>query len=346
MDSLGMTGNGNMNGQKSGLSESEVIEADRESGYFSRGAGSISPASDRQREEPSEIFVPSEQKAVVTPCMGKNLNLTVQTIGVDEPGPGEVLLRIHYTGICRSDATFSVGPKKGYPSHNHIAGHEGIGEVVKAHDPALLGKLFGLRYLGSSCGSCTYCLRNLPTSCPKQSNAPKQIQGTFQQYARVPLDALVALPETIMNGDIDPAWYASALCSGSTALVSLRAAKLQPGDIAIVVGIAGAIGHLTGMIAKNVLRVKVIGIDLGSKIGDLMSVHHDFADVLLEAPSPHDDQLWSKFHADLLETCVQLRGGHGVDRAAEAVIVTSSELSGFQRLEEYICDGGTIVCAG
>ncbi|GAA85318.1 hypothetical protein AKAW_03432 [Aspergillus luchuensis IFO 4308] len=149
-----------------------------------------------------------------------------------------------------------------------------------------------------------------------------------------------------MNGDIDPAWYASALCSGSTALVSLRAAKLQPGDIAIVVGIAGAIGHLTGMIAKNVLRVKVIGIDLGSKIGDLMSVHHDFADVLLEAPSPHDDQLWSKFHADLLETCVQLRGGHGVERAAEAVIVTSSELSGFQRLEEYICDGGTIVCAG
>lgn len=97
-----MTGNGNMNGQKSGLHESEVIEADRESGYFSRGAGSISPASDRQREEPSEIFVPSEQKAVVTPCMGKNLNLTVQTIGVDEPGPGEVLLRIHYTGICRS----------------------------------------------------------------------------------------------------------------------------------------------------------------------------------------------------------------------------------------------------
>lgn len=149
-----------------------------------------------------------------------------------------------------------------------------------------------------------------------------------------------------MNGDVDPALYASALCSGSTALVSLRAAKLQPGDVVIVVGIAGAIGHLTGMIAKHVLRAKVIGIDLGSKIASLMHDHQDFADILQEAPSPHDDHIWSVFHAGLLEACVRLRGGHGVDRAAEAAIVTSSELSGFQKLEEYICDGGTIVCAG
>ena len=103
MDHLGSSLNyEDINNQEKVLPTAEVIEVDRESGYFSRSAESLSPVSDQQREKLSQIFVPSEQKAIVTPSMGKNLSLSVQTISVEEPCPGEVLLRIRYTGICRS----------------------------------------------------------------------------------------------------------------------------------------------------------------------------------------------------------------------------------------------------
>ncbi|KAJ0424996.1 chaperonin 10-like protein [Aspergillus carlsbadensis] len=299
-----------------------------------------------------EADLPSTQRAIVTPEVGKALNMSLQTIPVREPVPGEVIVRTLYSGICCSDSIFSTGPQPGYPKHNHIAGHEGIGYIVKSRDPALVPsteRLYGVRYLAWSCESCTYCLRGLPTSCPFQLNTPKQIPGTFQEYVTVPSTVLVPLPETISGGGMDTALYAAALCSGSTALMSLRAASLSPGDVVIVVGALGAIGHLTGMIAKKVMRVKVIGVDLSSKVDRVSPQEVEgYCDVLLGAPESHEGSAWEEFHAALLSACAQLRSGNvsGVRRAAEAAIVTSSSIAAFQRLDEYVCDGGRIVCAG
>ncbi|KAH8667696.1 chaperonin 10-like protein [Ilyonectria robusta] len=290
--------------------------------------------------------VPSTQKAVVTPEMGEQLNLHLRTVAVRDPSPGEAVVRILYSGICRSDACFSVGPEPGFPEHNHIAGHEGLGHIVKAHDPSLLGRPVAIRYLGTSCQTCTYCLRGLFTSCPFQLNAPKHIAGTFQQYATVPTSCLIPLPKSVLSGSVNPALYAAALCSGSTALVALQAAEISPGDVVMVVGVAGAIGHLTGAIAKQVKGAKVIGIDLGWKIDKLQARSEEFADIFLHAPTADDGEAWSAFKAELLGACSQLRGRNGLTRAAEAVVVTSSSIAAFKRLDEYVCDGGRIVCVG
>ncbi|PYI28094.1 hypothetical protein BP00DRAFT_428722 [Aspergillus indologenus CBS 114.80] len=196
-------------------------------------------------------------------------------------------------------------------------------------------------------------------SCPFQLNVPLQITGTFQQFATVPISCLVHLPENLLDdssssNNVDPALYTSALCSGSTALVSLRAARISPGDVVVVVGVLGAIGHLTGMLAKQVQRARVIGVDLAAKTRAVTQEHQDYqdyCDVLLGAPESYEEgEAWQVFHKRLLQACAQLRRGHGrnggVARAAEAVIVTSSSVSSFQRLDEYVCDGGTVVCAG
>ncbi|KAJ6042994.1 uncharacterized protein N7446_001190 [Penicillium canescens] len=299
------------------------------------------------------MAVPATQRAVVTREVGKTLNMSLETISVREPGPSEVVIRISYSGICCSDSMFSVGPQPGYPKYNHIAGHEGIGHIVKSHEPTLApstNRLYGIRYLAWSCGSCTYCLHDLPTSCPSQLNTPKQVPGTFQEYLTVPSCVLVPLPENITDGRVDTALYAAALCSGSTALTSLRAASLGAGSIVVVVGVMGAIGHLVGMIAKKILGAKVIGVDLPAKV-DRASPQdsHDYCDILLGAPKSHQGNAWEEFHAAVLNACAQLRGeqrGGGVKRAAECVIVTSSSIEAFQKLDEYVRDGGTIVCAG
>ncbi|KAI2985492.1 hypothetical protein CBS147344_6132 [Aspergillus niger] len=303
-------------------------------------------------QELLQSAVPSTQRAIVTPNVGKTLNMSHQIIPVREPAPGEVILRVLYSGICCSDSLFSQGPLPGYPKQNHIAGHEGIGYIVKSRDFSLVprnDRLYGIRYLAWSCRSCTYCLRGLPTSCPYQLNTPKQIPGTFQEYVTVPGSALLELPETVSLGTIDLALYAAALCSGSTALMSLRSASICRGDVVIVVGAMGAIGHLTAMMAKELLGAKVIGVDLPAKVDRVSSQETDrYCDVLLAAPESHEGSVWDEFHAALLLVCAQLRGKQAGDvtRAAEAFIVTSSSITAFQRLDEYVCDGGRIVCAG
>ncbi|KAL4793230.1 chaperonin 10-like protein [Aspergillus venezuelensis] len=315
-------------------------------------------------EPPSAITVPLTQTAVVTPEVGKNLAMSLKTIPVREPTAGEVILRILYTGICCSDAIFSIGPRGGFPSQNHIAGHEGIGYIVKSHAPNSLSsctQLYGIRYLAWSCGSCTYCLRGLQTSCPFQLNTPKQIPGSFQEYITVPRTVLVPLPlplplpsTAILKDQPDTALYATALCSGSTALASVRATCLNPGDVLVVIGAMGAIGHLAGMVAKNVFGAKVIGVDLPGKVCRAARAEYmEYCDGLLAAPQCHQGAAWDKFCGALLQACADLRseqnqqrGGRGVARAAEAVLVASSGIEAFQRLDEYVCDGGRIVCAG
>lgn len=126
----------------------------------------------------------------------------------------------------------------------------------------------------------------------------------------------------------------------------MKAAKLRPGDVVIVTGIAGAIGHLTGAIAKKVFQARVIGIDLASKVGALPQDWDDYSDIRLGSPEVNHDADWAKFQSILLAACQKLRGDHCLDHAAEAVIVTSSSFSSFHRLDRYVCDGGKIVCVG
>ncbi|KKY14259.1 putative alcohol dehydrogenase [Diplodia seriata] len=233
----------------------------------------------------SGLSIPSTQRAAITPTVGKTLSIAVHQVPVRPPRPTEALVKISHTGLCRSDASFSTGPSPGFPQHDHIAGHEAIGAVVQSHDPSLLGRVVGIRYLGATCGSCAYCARGLPTSCPAQLNIPKHVAGTFQEYATLPTSSLVPLPqyESILDEaaastattTTTTAALCAALCSGSAALTALRAAGIVDvaaaaaaagGKVVVVVsGVGGAIGHLAGAMARRVFGARVVGIDVGPK---------------------------------------------------------------------------------
>ncbi|RTE72057.1 hypothetical protein BHE90_013537 [Fusarium euwallaceae] len=279
--------------------------------------------------------------------MGPQLNLVCRTIPVRQPEPGEAVVRLYYSGICRSDACFSIGPEPGYPKHDHIAGHEGIGRIVRAYDASLIGQLVAIRYLGSTCQSCSYCLRGLLTSCPFQLNAPKQVSGTFKEYATVPTSCLVHLPQALSNEgtDILP-YYTAALCSGSTALMALKGAKVGPEHVIVVVGMAGGIGNMVGMMAKQVRHAKVIGIDLSHKINRLPSSSDQFGDIFLSAPNTVDAESRVEHANAIIEACRKLRGGSGVLRGADSVIICGSTPEAFRNVHDYVCDGGRIVCVG
>ncbi|KAL1614292.1 hypothetical protein SLS54_009859 [Diplodia seriata] len=273
-----------------------------------------------------------------------------------------------------ADASFSTGPAPGFPPHDHIAGHEGIGRVVQSYDPSLLGRVVGIRYLGGTCGSCAYCARlGLPTSCAAQLNIPKHVGGTFQEYATVPTSCLVALPHESIQDELGAAATATAttaglcaaLCSGSAALMALRAAGIVDGAgggggggkvvvVVVVSGVGGAIGHLAGAMARRVFGARVVGVDVGPKCDVLRAMAgldqgHYYADVLLDAPACEatGDQAWTDFAGELGKACAALRGDHEeTPRMADAVVVCAGEPDAFRNLDGYVCDGGRIVCVG
>ncbi|KAK9364434.1 chaperonin 10-like protein [Lipomyces kononenkoae] len=298
--------------------------------------------------------LPYTQAAVLTPIVGKELDLQyTENLPIRPPDKDEVTVKIAWTGICRSDACFSLGPEPGFPSHDHVAGHEGIGIVVQSHDKSLMHRPVAARYIGSTCGFCHYCLKGLIESCLNQTNFPKQHRGTYEQYITVPWSALMPLPDWVFgeNSKISPAVYTGALCSGSAALKSLRAANIRPGDVVIISGILGAIRHFAGMMAKRVFQARVIGLDWDWKYQRLPAsfAGENIFDIFISACTTPNDQIpWDKFLNSIRRACSELRGTKANDYSlmADTVIANASSTSGFERLDDLVSDGGSIIYVG
>ncbi|KAE9574697.1 Alcohol dehydrogenase 2 [Colletotrichum fructicola] len=292
------------------------------------------------------ISIPSVQTAIVTPKLGPSLNQEVQSIPVRPPEPGEVVVKIAWTGICGSDVLFSLGPGDGLRGPNHIAGHEGIGHVVMSFDRSLLGKPVAARYLASYCRSCYYCSHGIPESCQAQTTFPRHHNGTFQQYLTAPYTSLMPLPNFVFDEGmgISPGTYTTALCSGAAALRALKSANPSPGDVVIVSGVCGGIGHLAGMMARTVFKAKVIGLDLAWKAEALGSRAADTFDEFIAAPDQATD--WDEFQRSISDACQRLRNSKEARRNADYLVVTSGCEAAFEGLIDYVCDGGSVICVG
>ncbi|EXF79129.1 hypothetical protein CFIO01_09526 [Colletotrichum fioriniae PJ7] len=293
-----------------------------------------------------DVSLPAFQTAIVTPKLGPKLNQEVQLVPVQHPGPGEVVVKIAYTGICGSDVVFSLGPEDGLRGVNHIAGHEGIGHIVMSNDQSLLGKPVAARYLASYCRSCHYCTRGVPESCPKQTTFPRHHNGTFQQYMTAPYTSLMPLPDFIFDetAGLGIGVYTTALCSGTAALRALKAANPVPGDVVIVSGVYGGIGHLAGMMARNVFGAKVVGIDLAWKGKALGSRAADVFDEFIAAPVSVSERM--EVVERISDACGRLRTAGETRRGANSLLVTSGDESAFEGLIDYVCDGGSVICVG
>jgi propanol-preferring alcohol dehydrogenase len=328
-------------------------------------SSSASEAGVLSEDVSTSIILPKEQLSVLTPVVGPTLNLHITKVAVTPPKPGEVVVRIAWTGLCGSvsylysvsavelltltmkqDPSFCVGPQPGFASHNHIAGHEGIGHIVASHDPSLVNRPVAARYLTYSCQECGYCLRGLPESCPRQLAFPKDLNGTFQHYITVPRHSVIQLPEYVFARDspIHPSMYAAALCSGSAALKALKAAQLRPQAVIVVFGIAGSIGHLVGLMAKHIYGAKVIGVDVASKAGERMVKTGDVCARFL--PAPRHPEQEKAFQQSILKLCEELRGHTNVLTGADSAIVCANRVSAFNNLTSYVCDGASIIIVG
>ena len=120
-----------------------------------------------------------------------------------DPGPGEVLIRLRASAICRSD----MGLYYGTP----IVGGEatGTGQIVPGHEPA--GEVAAVgpgvtavkvgdhvaAYLAIGCGHCAWCQRGYLFLCPNWKCLGFDVDGGDADYLVVPEGNCLPLPDGI-----------------------------------------------------------------------------------------------------------------------------------------------------
>ncbi len=189
-------------------------------------------------------------KAAVFRSLG---HIEVTEIPTPEPAPGDVLVRVHYCGICGSDLE---AYQTGMYESGLVIGHEFAGEIV-ALGQGTHGWCVGDRVTAANvvpCGQCAYCLAGRASLCQRMLSPGITLDGGMAEYVRLPVPFLHRLPDAVSTQQgalVEPL---------SIALHGVRSSALRPGDRALVLG-AGPIGLLTLQCALVAGATQVMAVE-------------------------------------------------------------------------------------
>jgi D-arabinose 1-dehydrogenase-like Zn-dependent alcohol dehydrogenase len=179
---------------------------------------------------------------------------------IPNPGVGQVRIKVQACGVCHSDALTTEGQWPGiqYP---RVPGHEVAGIIDDVGSGVSAWKTrqrVGVGWHGGQDGTCLSCRRGDFRNCRNLQVPGISYDGGYQQYMLAPVEALVAIPESLSAVEAAP-----LLCAGITTFNSLRHSGALPGDLVAVQGIGG-LGHL-GIQFANKFGYKVAAIGRGSE---------------------------------------------------------------------------------
>jgi len=165
---------------------------------------------------------------------GPKLPLRLEEVPVPEVGPGDALVQVTAAGLCHTELHFLSGLLD-LGVHPLILGHEVVGRVARVG--AGVGQLEpGQRviiYYYVGCGRCAQCRVGEENLCDAlQAEYGFVSDGGFAEYARVPAQNCVPLPDAI-----DDAHAAPIGCGVTTALHASRLAGVGAGDVVLVYGV-------------------------------------------------------------------------------------------------------------
>src|ERR1700722_14642422 len=176
--------------------------------------------------------------------------------------PDDAIVRIEATGVCGSDLHIFHGRVKIEPGFT--IGHEYVGTVVAAGD-AVTRVALGDRVLGTfhtACGECFFCRSGNYHRCVQSRTfghgaALGSLAGTQAEMALVPRANLVLrrVPDGMSS---DVALFAGDVMGTGFHVVS--ASRLQPGDVAAVLGL-GPVGLCAVQASRAVGAARVFAID-------------------------------------------------------------------------------------
>jgi len=181
--------------------------------------------------------------------------------------PTDVIVQVDTTTICGTDLHILKGDVP-VVTDGRILGHEGVGtitEVGRAVSKLAAGDRVIISCI-TSCGSCSYCHRQLPAHCLADEGTSgigwvlgHFINGTQAEYVRVPFaeGSLHKLPAGVSDEAAFP--LSDILPTGFE--IGVRNGRVKPGDVVAVIG-AGPVGLAAMMTAGLYGASRIIAIDL------------------------------------------------------------------------------------
>ncbi len=140
---------------------------------------------------------------------------------IPSAGPGQLLLRVHACGVCRTDLHLLDG-EVAIPSPPRILGHQIVGTVESGGDgtaPAGGGeRRVGVPWLGWTCGECAYCKSGRENLCPNARFTGRDIDGGMAEYAVADERYCFPIPASYPSEQAAP-----LLCAG---LIGYRALRM------------------------------------------------------------------------------------------------------------------------
>ncbi|SPE23478.1 Alcohol dehydrogenase GroES domain protein [Candidatus Sulfotelmatomonas gaucii] len=164
-------------------------------------------------------------------------------MAIDDPGPGEVQVRVEAVGVCGSDLhAYCEGAVGGTPNvYPMVIGHEPAGSIVKtgAGVTGLAAGDRGALEPALYCYHCEFCLSGRHNVCANLRflSTPRH-PGFFREFVNLPAANFQPIPATMP--------YANAALAEplAVAMHSLHQASIGPGETVAVIG-TGPIGLLT-----------------------------------------------------------------------------------------------------
>lgn len=248
--------------------------------------------------------------------------LEVTELELAPPGPGEVLVRLHASGVCHSDwnAVDGTAPTR-CPA---VLGHEGAGiveEIGAGVTRVRPGDHVALSW-APSCGACEECLRGLTQLCstawpamgtgglmdgtPRLSRDGEPVYhysfiSSFAEATVLPEQSCVPIPK-----DVPFAVAGLVGCAVSTGVGAVwRTAQVRPGERVAVIGCGGVgLSALLGALAAG--AGTVVAVDANPR---KLEVARELG--------ADETVLWAGNAADTAAAVAEASGG-GVDYAIEA----------------------------
>lgn len=207
-------------------------------------------------------FAVAPMKAAQVPKPGADFEIVEREI--PKPGAGEVRIKVQACGVCHSDVFTKEGQWPGiqYP---RVPGHEVVGlidDLGAGVSEWKKGQRVGVGWHGGHDGTCRACRRGDFRNCQNLKVPGISYDGGYQQFMVAPVEAVVAIPESLGAAEAAP-----LLCAGITTYNSLRHSGAMPGDLVAVQGIGG-LGHL-GIQFANKFGYRVAAIGRGSETAAL-----------------------------------------------------------------------------
>src|SRR5580700_915428 len=171
------------------------------------------------------------------------LKFRLTDMPIEDPGPGEVQVRIESVGICGSDLhSYTEGAVGSMPNvYPMVLGHEPAGRIVKT-GAGVSGLATGDRGAlepALYCYHCEFCLSGHHNVCANiRFLSNPHHPGFFRELVNLPVANFVPIPTGMSYGE---AALAEPL---AIAVHSLRLASIRAGETVAVIG-AGPIGLLT-----------------------------------------------------------------------------------------------------